>query len=57
MDDVRNYKDTTVMVEKCEKNIECKKKGILNLANILEPLFTKSKKVNKFNEMYKKGSK
>ena len=57
MDDVRNYKDTTVIVEKCEKNIECKKKGILNLANILEPLFTKSKKVNKFNEMYKKGSK
>ena len=57
MDDVKNYKDTTVIGEKCEKNIECKKKGILNLANILKPLFIKSKKVNAFNEMYKKWSK
>ena len=37
------------------KNIECKKKGILNLAYKQGLLFEKSKELDKFKEMYKKN--
>ena len=50
----KNCKETTTFVKECEKNIECKKKGILNLAYKQEILFGKSKEPNKFREIYEK---
>ena len=52
-DDVRNCKETTTFVIIC-KNIECKKKGILDLAYKKVLLFEKSREPNKFREIYKK---
>ena len=45
-DDVRNCKETTTFIIIC-KNIECKKKGILDLAYKKVLLFEKSKEPNK----------
>ena len=42
-----------MFVKEYEKIIECKKKGILNLA-YKQGLLFKSKEPNKFKEMYKK---
>ena len=53
-DDVRNCKETTTFVKECEKIIECKKKGILNLAYKQGHLFKKSKEPDKSKKMYKK---
>ena len=50
-DGVRNCKETTTLVEKCEKIIECKKKKILNLTY---KKFEKSKETDKFKEMFQK---
>ena len=55
-DNVRNCKETTTFVKECEKIIECKKKGILNLTYKQGLLFEKSKEPDKFKEMYKKWS-
>ena len=46
-DDVRNNKETTTFVKECEKNIQCKKKGIFNLAQ-QGLLFGKSNEPDKF---------
>ena len=54
LDDVRNCKERTMFFKKSEKIIECKKKGILNLAYKQGLLFETSKVNDKFNEMYKK---
>ena len=52
--DVRNCKETITFVKECQNIIECKKKGILNLANKQGLLFNRSKEPEKFKEMYKK---
>ena len=47
MDDVSNCKETTTCVKECEKNIECEKKEIPNLAYKQGLLFEKSKEPGK----------
>ena len=42
-EDIRNCKERTTFVKECKKNIECKKKGILNLEYKRGFLFEKSK--------------
>ena len=56
-DGVRNCKETTKFITECEKIIESRKKGILNLAYKQGLLFEKFKKPEKFIETYRKWSK
>ena len=54
MNDVSNCKETTTCVKECEKNIECEKKEIPNLAHKQGLLLEKSKEPGKVKEIYKK---
>ena len=53
-DNIRNCKETTTFIKECKKNIECKKKGIFNLAYKQGLIFEKSTEPDKSKEMYKK---
>ena len=46
-DDIRNCKETK-FVKECEKNVECKKKGVCNLAYKQGFLLEKPKEPDKF---------
>ena len=50
-DNVRNFKEKTTFVKEYEKNIESKKKGIINLTYKQGLSFEKSKETDKFKEM------
>ena len=48
--DVRKCKETTALLKGSKKIIECKKKGILNLAYKLELIFENRKTVKKVSK-------